>query len=173
MPAVSPEAGLDQVQNEGWLKRHKTKLAVGAAALSLALPLAFQPMSENKKLVTESGPWVATGLAASEAAWIGGAIIMLGAAGRKIRNPLKVRSSLDDIREVKGTDALRAGFAVHMTGAISQDAILAAAVLELPKASWGLMAIPAYFAASTGIRAVAMWPALKKPGSSNALEGGV
>ncbi|OGL25976.1 hypothetical protein A3E49_02485 [Candidatus Saccharibacteria bacterium RIFCSPHIGHO2_12_FULL_49_19] len=163
MTNVSQEKDQAGIQNENWLKRHKTKMAVGAAALSLALPMAFQPMSENRKIATEAAPWVATGLVASEAVLLGGAAIMLAAAGSRIGNPLRIRGNLHRLKDANGTNAMRVGYAVHIAGAASWDAVLSVGVLELPKASWGLMAIPAYSVAITGVRAVALWPTLKKP----------
>ena len=82
-----------------FLKRSKTKIAVGAAAVSVATTLALDPLGETTDKLVEAAPWVGGGVLASEALFIGGAAMMLAGVGDKIGNPLTMKHRVGEIAE--------------------------------------------------------------------------
>jgi hypothetical protein len=138
-----------------WLLRHKTALLVGAAAISTAITLASDPLETTKERVFEAAPWVASGLAAGEVFWIGGAAMMLAAVGNKVRNPLKIKQRVPELAEHANNSLLfRAGFWTNTFAAVGQTAVLVAGVTsELPVKSWGLLSFAAAdFALTISVR---------------------
>jgi hypothetical protein len=161
---------LETIESSRRYSRYKTALKLGIVASSTALTVAIDPLSRVKDLVTETAPWVAGGLIAGEAAWIGGAVIMLAAGGVKVGNPLKIRGQLAKIgRDVRNSKLMKSGFAINMAGAVSQFGVASAGVLELPHQSWGLLTLPTYDLALTAIRGAGTWSMIKN--SSKNLEG--
>ena len=163
---------VETVESSSRFSRYKTAIKLGILASSTALTIAIDPISKIKDLATETAPWVAGGLIAGEAAWIGGAVIMLVASGAKIGNPLKFHKRLSEIgQEVKNSKLMKSGFAINMTGAMGQFGVATAGILELPHQSWGLLTLPAYDLALTATRGASTWSLIKS--SSGNLEGSI
>ncbi len=145
LPEPSPDRQAVELRNS-WLSRHKTALVLGAAALSTAVTLVGDPMSETKDHLLDAAPWVGTGLIAGEVCWIGGAAMMLAAVGDRVgRNPLKIRERLSGIAQKANNSRLfQAGFWLNYSAAIAQTSVMTAGIVsELPVHSWGWLAIPA------------------------------
>ncbi len=146
-----------------WLRKHQLKLALGGLATSGVVALA-NDFNTTKHQLIEAAPWMATSLAASEVAWIGGAAMMLAGVGAKIGNPLKIRSRMLEIaKKANDSKTFKAGFIVNASAAVGQFGILTAGITtELPPKSWGLLAVPAMDIASTlAIRDV-IWQGMKR-----------
>lgn len=123
--------------------RHKTKLILGAAAISLTLTISLDPLGETKDKVIDAAPWVGGGILASEALWIGGAAMMLAAVGKTIKNPLKIRKQVPELAQKADSSKLfKAGFYINTTGAVGDFAVLSVGVMnKLPVHSWGVLGI--------------------------------
>jgi len=167
----APEIALDKVDSKSWYQRHKVKLAVGAGAISLAAPVAFQQVEEMIDAVVESAHWAAPGMSVAFAAYAGGAALMLAAAGSKIRNPFKIHLEFSRLRKAQGSRTMQAGFLTNAAGAYGLGGIEFAAVLNLPPSSWGLLAIPAADLALTTVRVNGSLSLLKKPGLQHESSG--
>ena len=136
---------------QGWntsregIKRHKGKIALGAAAVSLTATIAYNPLGEVTENLVEATPWVAGGLAASEGMFVGGLAMMGAAVGTSVRNPLKLRNQLSEICQ-KANDSLlfKSGFWVNTAGAVGSAAIIAGGILiKMPPESYGLISFSA------------------------------
>jgi hypothetical protein len=149
-PDVSNEAS-----TWDWIRRQKTKLIVGAAAVSAGVTLATDPLEDTKDRVFEAAPWVASGLLAGEVLWIGGAAMMLGAVGNKIGNPLKIKKKVPELAMHANNSMLfKSGFWINTGGAVAQTGVLVAGVTsELPAKSWGILGLAlADFALTISVR---------------------
>ncbi len=73
-----------------WLRKNQLSLALGVSAASIAVNLATDPFAETMHRLGEAAPWVGTGLVVGEAAWLGGAAMMLTAVGDRFENPFRV-----------------------------------------------------------------------------------
>lgn len=145
------------------LKRHKTKLAVGAAAVSLAATVAYNPLGEVTEDLVEASPWVGAGLVASEGMFIGGLAMMASSVGRSARNPFKIRGQLTEICQ-KADDSLlfKSGFWVNTTGAVGSAAVIAGGILiKMPPESYGLLSFSAMDLAVTVAVRKAMMTGIK------------
>lgn len=154
---------------ESWYQRHKTKLAIGAGAVSLAAPVAFRQVGEMINAVVESAYWAGPVATATGATYIGGAAVMLGAAGSKIRNPFKIHQELSKLKKAQGTRAMRTGFLMNAGGAYGLAGVEIAAIINLPPSSWCLLAVPVTDAVLTTVRISGSWSLMKKTetGSQN------
>lgn len=142
---LAPEEQAREKRFAGWWHRNRMKVALGAVAVSTAATLAMSPLEETMDAIGDDVPVaVAAGVGwvAMEGAWIGGAAMMIGAAGRRVRNPLRIRSQLQDIaKDANDSKTFKAGFWINTGAAVSQFAIPAAlAVSQLPPESWGILA---------------------------------
>lgn len=155
--------------SNGWhatresLRRHKTKIAVGAAAVSLGATLAYNPLGEVTEDLVEASPWVGAGLVASEGMFIGGLAMMATSVGSSARNPLKMRGQLDEICQ-KADDSLlfKSGFWVNTTGAVGSAAVIAGGILiKMPPESYGLLSFSAMDLAVTVAVRKAMMSGIK------------
>lgn len=125
-----------------FISRQKTKALLGLTAVSTAVTLALDPFSETKEAVLDAAPWVAGGIAVSEAAFVAGAAMMLSAVGSEVpRNPLKIKEKIDHIAQKANDSRLfKAGFVVNTAGALGDFLVLSAGVTrELPIHSWGML----------------------------------
>jgi hypothetical protein len=154
---VEQEQAQGEVPQQGWLRRNMLKASAGAFALSTTVSIAAGSGEEIKEGALESAPWIATGLATSEAMFIGGAAVMLASAGKKIGNPLKIRSRWQEIRDNTYRGPIfRAGLHVNTIGAVGTAGTIAAgAATSLPPETWpaafGLAAVD--LAATAALRA--------------------
>lgn len=139
----SAEPSLGYFRRVGnFLNKQKTKICLGATAVSVATTLAFEPFDGTKDQVIEAAPYVVGGMAVSEAAWLTGAAMMLGAVGSKLpANPVKLKSKIPEISEKANNSKLfKAGFAVNVAGALGDFFVLSGAVVQnLPVHSWGVL----------------------------------
>lgn len=133
----------EEASQQSWVRRHRGKLALGGAGVSLGLTLALNPVGETLDKVEQEAPAVAVGMVAMEAMWIGGAAMMLQSVGRREKNPFKIRSQMTDIATVAQNSKLfQAGFWINTTGAIGEFAIPAVVVCaKLPPESWGILSL--------------------------------
>jgi hypothetical protein len=141
---LSIENTIDQREGfKQWFGRHKTKLAVGAAAVGLAITLTNNPISELKDDVVDAAPWVGAGVAASEVAFTIGAGMMLGAVGEKIGNPLKVKERIPAIAQKANNSKLfKTGFVINTVGAVGDFVVLSGGVVkEMPVESYPVLGL--------------------------------
>ncbi len=162
LPMVPPEAipgAMEPAEGEAsytagrwdqlrcFARRHKGKMLLGAAAVSLAMPFAINPVEEAGEQVGSAIGWTVAGGAVSESMFIGGIGIMGLAVGAQLgANPLKWKDRLDDVTAKADNSLLfKAGFWVNTTGAVGTAAIgTAAALTYLPPESMGILTIPAF-----------------------------
>jgi len=143
---LSPEEQTRKKRFEGWWQRSRVKIALGAVAVSTAATLMMSPLEETVEAIGDDVPMAVAagvGMVAMEAAWIGGAAMMVGAAGRRVaRNPLRIRSQLTDIaKDANESATFKAGFWINTGAAVSQFVIPTALVVsQLPPESWGILA---------------------------------
>ena len=154
-------------QPESWYQRYKVKLAVGAGAISLAAPLAFNQFNEMVDAAKESAHWVAPGMTITFIAYTAGFAIQATAAGMKIKNPFKLREDPSMLSEAKGTPAMRTGFVMNAAGAYGLAGIETAAIMHLPPSSWGMLAYPIADMALTTVRLGGSWSLMEKSEKSN------
>jgi hypothetical protein len=142
-PIFEPTEVRSAPEKRGWLARHKTKILLGIAATSLAVTLATDKMSEVQEEVVESAPWVAGGIATSEALFIAGAGMMAVSAGRNIGNPFKIKERFPEIAQKAADSSLfKAGFVINTVGAVGDFAVLSTGIAkELPPQTWGMLGI--------------------------------
>lgn len=170
-PDVISEAD-DQIQtspsrwtrSREFVSRHKGKLALGAAAASAVVTFALNPMEEVTEEVVDTAPAVAVGLVASEAAFVGGLVMMASSVGNKIGNPLKLREKMPEICEKANESKLfKAGFWTNTAGAVGSAAVITAGVVaKLPPESYGILSFAAAdIAVTVGVRK-AMLDVIKK-----------
>lgn len=121
------------------LRHNKAPAAAGAITVA---SLVANPMGQTIHALAEVAPYVAPGMVAAEAAWIGGAAMMLAAIGKRLRNPLKIRSEFGAVSESTANSRLfQAGLIVNTAAALAECAIPTAAVTaNLPVESWGILA---------------------------------
>lgn len=157
--AVAPPSYMERTAN--FVKRHK--IAVGAGVITVA-SACVSPLNETLKTITETAPYVVPGLAAAEVVWVGGAAMMLGAVGKKVYNPLKIKSAFQDIPEAISRNKLfNTGFALNCGAAAAQFAIPAMAITEsMPARSWGLLAFPTLELVAAVALRYSIWRGLAK-----------
>jgi len=143
---LSPEAQAREKRFAGWWHRNRMRVALGAVAVSTAATLMMSPLEETVETIGDDVPTAVAagvGMVAMEAAWIGGAAMMVGAAGRRVmRNPLRIREQLKDVaQDANDSKTFKAGFWINTGAAVSQFAIPTALVVsQLPPESWGILA---------------------------------
>lgn len=147
-PADAPEVAEEVSESRpgrlerfiGAVRRHKVAVAAGAITVA---SLATNPIGETVSKLADTAPYVGPGMIASEAAWIGGAAMMLAAVGKRLYNPFKIRGAMKDVPEVAANSRLfKTGLAVNTLAALAQFAIPAAAVAKnLPVNSWGILTV--------------------------------
>ena len=137
----NPSINNEEVERQGWFRRNCNKLLIGATALSLSVTLAKDPFDEVKQKVIEAAPWVGTGVIASEALFVAGAVTMAASVGKKVGNPLKLKQNLPEMAKHAGRSKLfKAGFIVNTVGAVGDFVVLSAGVMgKLPVYSWGVL----------------------------------
>lgn len=141
--AADDEPTPEDLEKQSLWDKSKTKLLLGATAVSLAYTLAANPLGETKDSLVEVAPYVAGGLAAGEVLWIGGAALMLAAVGEKLKNPFKIRSKIPEIA-TKANDSkmFKTGFYTNTTGAVGQFSVVSIGIVDkLPPHTWGVLGI--------------------------------
>ncbi len=115
-------------------------LVAGGAAALISNPIGHLDQEVVKHGIEESVPFV-TAAAVTEALWLGGAGIALGAAGKKIR----IRNIKSDFRkgtkdfadDVYTSPAFKFGVQANTVGALGTAAVIGvAAVTKLPPETW-------------------------------------
>lgn len=153
-----------------FIGRQKTKICLGATAVSVAATLALDPFEGTKEQVLEAAPYVVGGMAASEVAWLGGAAMMVGAIGSRVPlNPIKLKTKIPEISEKANNSKLfKAGFGVNIAGALGDFVVLSGAVVQnLPPHSWGILGFTlADLGVTLGVRK-AMLGGIKKNAKNN------
>jgi len=133
--------GLKRVVNA--IGRYKTKVAIGLTVGSVGSTLFLDPMGQLEHEVIRSAPIVGSGLLVGEAAWIGGAAMMLAAVGEHIRNPLKIKKEIGAVA-TKANDSkmFRSGFWINTIGAVGEFGVITAGVMtQLPPEAWGWLSL--------------------------------
>jgi hypothetical protein len=153
------------VQNEeqlaegpGWWKhvkelagRHKGKIALGAAATSLALTFATSPLGAIEHDAVDAWPW-AIAAAGTDATMIAGLGMMAASVGSDMwKHPLKIRSRLPELAErANGSKLFETGFWVNTAAALGTSAVMIAGIVEaLPSDALGTVGFPLLDAAAT------------------------
>jgi hypothetical protein len=153
----------------GWMARHKGWLIGGGFVAGAAL--AFAPSSADETLegLKDVAPWVVPGMAVAEAAWIGGAALVVSSAGGKnlksaLRHPIQTKSEFADIaRQAGATTRFRAGFVINTAGAVAEFVIPAVAVTtHLPPESWGILTLSTADLAATIVSRTAIVAAVQE-----------
>jgi hypothetical protein len=155
---------------KSFVQRHKGKIAIGAAATSAALTIAFNPTGEVVDQITEALPWVGVGLVATEAAFVAGGSMMVTSVGGKIGNPLTVKQRIPEISQKASESTLfKAGFWVNTAGAVGSAAVITAGVItQLPPESYGLLSFAAAdLAVTVGVRRTMLQGIKANSSSSN------
>lgn len=149
-PVEQPvEAASDQ---PGWVRRNAFKIGAGLFIGGTAVTVATNPLGHLEKDVAQVAPWAAGGVLATEAMWIGGAAMMAGAAGKKVGNPLTLKSRWGEIsNDIVDSRAFRSGLAVNTLGALgTASVVIAGAATALPPETWpGAFGLAAADMAST------------------------
>lgn len=159
------------------IRTHKNKVmwaAAGAIAIGSMIATAVSSNYDRlKDQALEIAPWAGTGFVASEAVFAAGGLLMLAALGKKAHNLFKVRGqvaafnedakshTLEQDKPLLNSSLFKLGFALNAVGALGTAGVAIAAVTELPREAWGLMA-PAFLdiLATVSIRS-AVWSALR------------
>lgn len=117
-----------------WLNRHKVKLAIGA----IVVGTLFSPIGETVDELKHNAPWITGAALATEIGWLGGAAMMLAAAGKKIGNPFKLRSRWNEIKENPVDTALfKSGLYVNGASALAlAGVVIGGSVTTLPAEAW-------------------------------------
>lgn len=146
---AEPSAVTDEITEQheaGRLERlwngiKRNKVAVAAGMITVGSMLA-NPIGDTIKSLAETASYVGPGMIAAEAAWIGGAAMMLGAIGKKIINPLKIHQRFKEIPEAAAeSTTFKAGLAINTAAAVAEFVIPTIAVTtKLPVESWGILA---------------------------------
>jgi len=155
--AIPTEVNYDN--DQAWVVRHRTKLALGGLVLAGGLSLTqFNQVADEVK---DNAKWVVPAIATAEVLAWGGAGIMLASAGRKVGNPLTVKSRLNEVRaELNDSTLYRAGWGVGAIGAVGTAGVVSGATLAyLPTTSWPLAI--GVSAASLGLSTIPFKPAKK------------
>jgi hypothetical protein len=145
----------------GVIKRNKIVTIAGAIAVG---SLAANPIGETIEAVRDVAPYVGTGLIISEAGWIGGAAMMLATGGKKMLNPLKIKTAFKDIADnAEDSKFFKAGFALNLSSAVAQFAIPTVAVTaNMPPQTWGILAVGAIDLWATIVLRRAIWKGVHK-----------
>jgi hypothetical protein len=141
---VEPEVatgGLKRILNT--LGRYKTKIAIGVTALSIGSTLLTDPLDKLTHEVLKSAPIIGIGLGVGEAAWIGGAAMMLASVGEHIKNPLRIKKEIGSIAtKANGSRLFRAGFWINTIAAVTEFGVITTGIVtELPPAAWGWLSL--------------------------------
>jgi len=133
---VNAEEADAEKKSANWLKKHKNKLLLGGAAIAFALTLPQLPDTIDG--VKENAEWAIPAAIATESAWYLGAAVMVASAGKRVGNPLKLKSRMKEITsELSDNRLFRTGMGINITGAAGTSAIIAAgSVAELPAGAW-------------------------------------
>jgi hypothetical protein len=156
-----------------WNTIKRNKLLVAAGTITVASMVAH-PAGETIKALAETAPYVGPGMIAAEAAWIGGAAMMLAAIGKKVLNPLKIHSRFKEIPDAAANSTtFKAGLGINTAAAIAEFAIPTVAVTSsLPPESWGILAFTTVDLWATIAIRRAIWNGVKRdaPASPEASE---
>lgn len=157
------EAISDPWYEKTWeaLKRNKVVTVAGAIAVG---SLAANPIGDTIETVKDVAPYVGTGLLIGEAGWIGGAAMMLATGGKKMLNPLKIKSAFKDtVDSAEDSKLFKTGFALNLGSAIAQFAIPTVAVTaNMPPQTWGVLAVGAIDLWATVVLRRAIWKGVHK-----------
>lgn len=139
-PTVEQEAQTDE---ESWIKNNMTKLCLGAFAVSTGVSVAQGSGDEIIDNLSENFLELGVALGASEALWVGGAAMILASAGRKIGNPLTLKSRWEDVKlAIYEGEGFKKGLHVNAAGAVgAAGVVVGGAVTTMPTETW-----PAAFA---------------------------
>jgi hypothetical protein len=129
----------EEAHQPGWLRRNAFKISAGLFLGGTALTLSTNPLShlEHQDLhrVEEAAPWAIGAGLATETMWVGGVGMMLAGAGKKIGNPLSLKSRWGEASEsIIDSPVFKTGLKVNTVGAIGTAAVLiggAAAALPI------------------------------------------
>lgn len=154
---------VESSSNKPWLEKTcesvKRNKVVAVAGIIAVGSLAANPIGDTIETVKDVAPYVGTGLLIGEAGWIGGAAMMLATGGKKMLNPLKIKSAFKDIAEnAQDSKLFKAGFALNLGSAAAQFAIPTIAVTaNMPPHTWGVLAVGAIDLWATIVLRRAIW----------------
>lgn len=143
------------------VKQNKVVTIAGIIAVG---SIAANPIGDTIETVKDVAPYVGTGLLIGEAGWIGGAAMMLATGGKKMFNPLKIKSAFKDIGDnARDSKLFKAGFALNLGSAAAQFAIPTVAVTaNMPPHTWGILAVGAIDLWATIVLRQAIWKGVHK-----------
>lgn len=128
-----------EAEHESPIKKHRTKLLIGAIAISGVVGLLANPNGNTEKKVIQNVAWAPAALAASEGLFALGAVGMAKGAGvRFSHKPWQFKSQWKEIKE-KPTfnNVYKTGLAINTAGALGTAAVIATgAGLSLPESAW-------------------------------------
>lgn len=133
-----------------WLAKRRGWL-IGAGFVASA-GIALLPGSADDTIsdLKEVTPWVLPGMITAEAAWIGGAAMVVASAGKNnmaeaLKHPIQTKNQFADIaRDASDTMRFKVGFGLNAAGAVAEFVIPAVAVTtHLPPESWGILSLSA------------------------------
>lgn len=166
-PKDSAIIPLEEISNESkpsFLRRHAAKIGVGAIALSAGFSATH--IGQTLDDIKQGAKWAIPLGVCTEALWNTGAAIMILSAGKKIGNPLKLKSHLKETASsLRDNKAFKVGSAVNLIGAVGTSAIIAGAtVTELPTSLW-----PGSLTVATASLApsIALWRQVNKTATLN------
>lgn len=148
-----------------WLRRHKLGIATTVAGAATVGMLIGQPFAETIEQFKDAGIWAGAGVVGGEAGFIGGAALMVAAAGQRVGNPLHLR---DRVRDLPGhlvhNPLFKAGFFVNAVGSVMTSATITAGIAtEVPQA-WPLAAVAVADVAATITTRKVIWGGLREEG---------
>ncbi len=125
-------------EQPGWLRRNLSKISMAAFLGGTTVALALNPLGGLEHDVVQAAPWTLLGAGATESMWIGGAALMAGSAGKKIGNPLTLKSRWGEITQnIVDSRGFRTGLAINTIGALGTAAVVeTAAITSLPPETW-------------------------------------
>ncbi len=126
------------------LVRHKLGLLLGATAVSAVATVTNNPASGLYSNVMDAAPWVGGGVAASEVAFVAGAVMMAASVKDKIGNPLKIKERIPEIaKKAQDSKLFTAGFWTNTVGAVGDFAVISAGMIaKMPIEAYPMLAIP-------------------------------
>jgi hypothetical protein len=157
-------------ENPNWLKRNLFNISVGAFVGGVAVEAVIDPLSKIEHEVIHLIPSLG-GLAITEGAWIGGAAIMLDSAGKKIGNPLTLKSRWKDVSSnIVNSKKFEQGLKINTVGAYGSAGVVAASALAfLPPETWpGALGAAAVDVAATKVARTGLYSSIKR---NKSLEG--
>lgn len=154
-PAAAGRPGGEIGHRPSWVRRHRTKLAIGATAASIAVTFLNTPFSETVHTLADEAPYLAGSMVALEAMWIGGAAMMLASTGKASKNPFKIKARIKEVAQHANDSMLfQSGFWINTSAAVGEFVVPTVAICTILRPeSWGILSLPLLdLGATIGVR---------------------